>query len=91
MTFQPQSCERKPIRSTEATERQVAYVRGMQKRLQLSDRLLDAWCERQFGVAFGALTIGDCRTLIDQMTNWASIPAELMRLTGQMDMFGGEG
>lgn len=79
-----------PIRQAGPTERQAAYVRGMQKRLHLSDRLLDTWCQDRYGRVFGALAVSQCSALIDQMKDWESIPPELMRLTGQMDMFGGE-
>lgn len=89
MIFEPHIYEHAP-RSTEPTDRQIAYVRGMQKRLRLSDRLLDAHCQEALGSPFARLTRYQMCSLIDEMTSWSAIPAELMREARQMELFGGE-
>ena len=86
--FRPHISEVAPV-STGPTERQIAYVRGMQKQLRLADRLLDAHCQAALGSPFAQLTRYQMSTLIDQMKGWPAIPAELLREAGQLDLFGG--
>lgn len=74
---------------TDPTPKQVDYIRGMQKQLHLSDRLLDGHCEQRFGVTFAKLQRPQCSALIDEMKTWGTIPAELLREAGQLDLFGG--
>lgn len=71
------------------TQKQVDYIRSMQAKLHLSNRLLDGHCESRFGRRFEGLDRNQCSSLIDEMKEWIAIPAELMREAGQMDLFGG--
>lgn len=72
----------------EPTYGQIEFVRSLQKRLHLSDRLLDGHCVRTYGVPFAALNRSQVSGLLDEMQAWKDIPAHLQRAMGQLDMFG---
>lgn len=72
------------------TPAQTEYVRGMQKRLHLPDRMLDDHCVARFRVTFAALDRAQVSSLIDEMKGWAGIPAQLLREAGQRDLPGFE-
>ena len=69
------------------SEKQTNYVRGMQRKLRLPDRMLDAHCVKRFGKRFADLDRGECSNLIDEMAGWMDVPAQLQREQGQTDMF----
>lgn len=87
MTFQPHIDDR-VSRDWRATEPQINYVRGMQNKLHLSDRLLDTHCQTRFGCGFERLDRRQMSGLIDEMKNWQSIPAQLLREAGQLELLG---
>lgn len=68
------------------TQPQADYIRGLQKRLHLSDRLLDAHCQSRFGSERSELDRRQASSLIDEMAGWQSVPAELQRQAGQMEL-----
>lgn len=70
------------------TEAQVDYVRSIQRRLRLPNRLLDAHCEGRFGAAFAGLDRAQASALIDEMKGWEALPAGLRRAMGQRDLPG---
>lgn len=86
MTFQPHIDDRVSPDYARPTEPQLDYIRGMQKKLRLSDRLLDAHCEARFGSTRNQLDRRQASALIAEMKDWQSIPAELMRQAGQMEL-----
>lgn len=71
-----------------ATQPQLDYVRNLQRRLHLTNALLDAHCVARFGAAFVALDRAQCSALIDEMKDWESLPVELQREAGQADLPG---
>lgn len=70
------------------TQPQVDYVRGLQRRLHLPDRMLDAHCVTRFGTPFAELDRGQVSLLIDELKDWVAIPADLQRVMGQRDLPG---
>jgi hypothetical protein len=70
------------------TPDQLAYVAGLQKKLHLPAALLDRVCQDRFGRRFADLDRRQVSTLLDEMTTWEALPAELMRAKGQLDLFG---
>ncbi len=69
------------------TEKQVAFVRALQRQHRLPDRMLDSHCEATFGAPFAALSRTQVSALIDEMVGWQAVPADLLRAQGQMDLF----
>lgn len=69
------------------TDKQIAYVRGMQRRLHLTNALLDNHCQQQWAAPFAELPKDLVSRLIDEMVQWDRIPAQLLREAGQTDMF----
>lgn len=88
MTFEPHIDDRVSATHARATGPQIAYVRGMQQQLHLSDRLLDMHCEAQFGLPFEQLNRRQMSSLIEEMKDWQSIPAQLLREAGQLELLG---
>jgi len=70
------------------TEAMVNYVRVLQKKHHLPNDLLDNHCIERFGLAFSKLAFRQVSELIDEMIEWGSLPADLMRAKGQLDLFG---
>ena len=70
------------------SEKQIAYVKVLQNRLHLPDKLLDNHCVATFGHPFKDLDKSRVSDLIDQMVGWEAIPAGLQRSRGQLDLFG---
>lgn len=73
---------------TGPTDRQVGFVRVLQRKLHLPDTLLDNHTIATYGAPFAAITVAQCSELIDTLLAWEQVPAELQRLTGQLDLFG---
>lgn len=72
------------------TALQTDFARGLQRRLHLSNHLLDAHCVARFNRPFAELDRADCSALIDELQEWTAIPAEVMREAGQLDLKGFE-
>lgn len=70
------------------TTPQTEYVRALQRRLRLPDRMLDDWCVQRFGVPFAGIDRRQASALIDELKEWQALPAELMRAQGQLDLMG---
>lgn len=70
------------------TDLQVKYVRGLQQKLRLPNRVLDAHLVAKTGRPFAEITKRECTALIDELLAWKAIPAELMRAQGQRDLPG---
>lgn len=73
---------------SDMTQPQIIYVQALQHKLRLTDRQLDAHCGDRYGVPFAAVTKRQASDLIDEMTRWKSVPAELQRVAGQQDLPG---
>lgn len=72
---------------SEPTEPQTRFVRALQHRLHLPDRLLNDYCVQRFETPFSKLNRQQVSSLLDEMKEWQEIPADLQRLRGQMDLF----
>lgn len=72
----------------EQTEKQIEYVRKYQRRSHLSDRALDAHCVRRFRAPLAELDRAQVSDLLGEMVGWESIPADMQRARGQLDLFG---
>ncbi len=72
------------------TTLQVDYVRSLQRRLRLPDRLLDKHCVTRFDSPFSALTRAQVSSLLDELIGWQDIPADMRRAQGQQDLPGFE-
>jgi hypothetical protein len=72
---------------TEPTDKQLAYIRILQTKLRLTDAMLDLHCRNRFGVPFAACSRERASALIDQLSNWKAVPADLQRAMGQLDLF----
>jgi hypothetical protein len=70
------------------TPDQLAYVAGLQKRLHLPDALLDNHAVATFGKPVRDLDRREVSRLLDEMTKWEALPADLMRAKGQVDLPG---
>lgn len=70
------------------TAPQRDYVEGLRKRLNLPNRMLDSHCIACFGCPFAELDRADMSALIDEMKGWTTIPAQLEREAGQLDLVG---
>jgi hypothetical protein len=69
------------------SEKQLGLIRVLQRQLRCPDDLLDRWCEQQFGCALAIIDRRQASILIDQLKSWESLPAELERMRGQLDLF----
>lgn len=65
------------------TEPQTRYVRAMQRKLHLTNALLDAHCVARWKRPFAELNRAECSALIDEMAGWVDVPAQLQREAGQ--------
>lgn len=72
------------------TEKQVDFVRALQRQLHLPDALLDRHCTESFGGAFASLNRSQMSALIDELLTWKAVPAHLQRMRGQQDLPGME-
>jgi hypothetical protein len=70
------------------TEKQVAYLRALQRKLRLPNRLLDQHCEASFGAPFAGIDRAQASKLIDELAGWEERPAEMSRAMGQVDLPG---
>jgi hypothetical protein len=73
--------------SQSPTAKQVDYVRGIQRKLHIPDRLLDDHCTTRFHAPFAELDRAQVSDLLDEMIQWETLPAELLRARGQLDLF----
>lgn len=69
------------------TPKQTKFVRDLQKQLHLTDAALDHHCIEVYGLRFDQLDRGLCSSLIDRLTSWDAVPADLQRFMGQLDLF----
>lgn len=72
---------------TEPTLKQMNYVAALQKKLGMSDAMLDLHCENRFDRSFLECSRAQVSALIDQLSNWDAVPADLQRAFGQLDLF----
>ena len=70
------------------SEKQVDYIKALQRQLHLPDELLDQHCVLTFSKPFSALGRGQASMLIDELLTWKTVPAHLQRLRGQQDLPG---
>jgi hypothetical protein len=73
------------------TEKQVAYVRALQKDMHLPKRMLGDHCARRFGCPFAGLDRRQCSDLIDELKRWTELPVEMRLAMGERRLpgFGG--
>lgn len=69
---------------------QIAFARGLQKRLHLPDALLENHCVERFRKPFARLDRREMSALLEQLIGWEALPPDLMRAKGQLDLFGME-
>lgn len=55
------------------TEKQVEYARSLQRRLHLTNRLLDNHCQATYGAPFADLDKAAVSRLLDEMLAWEAI------------------
>jgi hypothetical protein len=67
---------------------QLDYVRGLQRKLHLTDRLLDNHCVTTYGKPLGEMDRAEVSRLLDEMLGWQAIPADMQRAMGQVDLPG---
>ena len=72
------------------TTKQIDFVFALQKRHRLTDDQLNQLCDTRFGRIFNMIDRGQMSTLIDEMLAWQTVPAELQRIAGQIDLPGME-
>lgn len=72
--------------SLDPTQPQIDYVRGMQKKLHLSNTLLNNHCVARFKHPFNDLDRHQISALIDEMKQWTAIPGDLLREAGQQEL-----
>lgn len=68
------------------TEKQTDYVRALQRRLRLPDRMLDDHCVKKHRKPFARLDRSEVSALIDELIAWESLPADMQRSMGQLDL-----
>jgi hypothetical protein len=71
------------------TQAQIDFVGSLKNRLHLTDNWLDHHCQEHYGRPFAALDRAQVSHLIDELTCWKALPADLQRAMGQVDLFGG--
>lgn len=74
----------------EPTEKQIDFVRALQRQLHFPDTLLDRHCAEEFGRSFAGINKSQMSVLIDELLTWKTVPAHLQRLRGQQDLPGME-
>jgi hypothetical protein len=72
---------------TPPSDAQLTYIRGLQKKLRITESMLNGHCQRKYDGPFDALDIRQASALIVEMVQWKAAPAELLREQGQMDLF----
>lgn len=68
------------------TEKQVDYIRALQRRLHLPDRMLNDHCVKKYRKPFARLNRSEASALIDDLAAWNELPADMQRAMGQMDL-----
>lgn len=71
----------------EPTLKQLNYVAVLQKKLGLSNAALDLHCENRFDRPFLECSRAQVSALIDQLSHWEAVPADLQRAMGQLELF----
>lgn len=69
------------------SERQLRYVAILCRQLRLPDAALNHYCEMTWGRNFDRLGRQEVSDLIDTMKQWETIPPDLQRFMGQLDLF----
>lgn len=69
------------------TDKQLEYVDQLQRRLHLTNPVLDQHCQATYGLDFRELCKGQVSHLLDELVTWESLPASLQRAKGQLDLF----
>lgn len=69
------------------SERQLRYVAILCRKLRLPDDALDHHCETTWGRPFRQLGRWEVTDLISDMKEWETIPPDLQRYMGQLDLF----
>jgi hypothetical protein len=72
----------------DVTEKQTNYISVLKSKHGLPDWLFEQHCQNRFGQPYTDLTRIQVSSLIDEMSGWDALPAELQRLKGQLDLFG---
>jgi hypothetical protein len=72
----------------QVTQRQIDYVRALQKDLHLPNRFLDSHCQERFSCPFAGIDRRQCSDLIDDLKRWTELPVEYQRAKGQVDLPG---
>ncbi len=75
----------------ERTEAQHLYVQALCQKHRVTTAMLDACCEQRWDRPYRLINRYETSELIDEMKTWKQAPAELLRLAGQLDLFGLEG
>jgi len=73
------------------TPAQEDYIRALQHKLHLPNHVLDLHTMTRYGAPFVNLDRSQVSALIDEMKDWRTIPAELRRAMGQIDIPGLDG
>jgi hypothetical protein len=69
------------------TDAQLDYVKAIQRRLHLPDRMLNDHCIIRFECEFDGLNRSQVSALLDELIAWDELPADYQRAKGQMDLF----
>lgn len=75
--------------TTRITRDQVSYLRTLHQRHHVPDTTFDAWVADRFGCRLHELHRTDASRLIDEVKAWTSVPPDIRRAMGQLDLFGG--
>lgn len=70
------------------SEAQLNYIKALQRRLHLPDRMLSDHCVTRFGKTFDRLNRTQTSLLLDEMISWEQLPADMQRAKGQQDLPG---
>ena len=70
------------------TPDQQSYVEGLRTKLRITTPVLDHICTTEFGKPYQALDRREVSRLLDLMTTWERLPAELQRFMGQQTLPG---
>lgn len=70
------------------TYKQLGFIRQLAKKHKMTGLMLDLRCEQRFGVPLASIDKSQASALIDEMSAWESVPADLRRASGQLDLFG---
>jgi hypothetical protein len=74
--------------STAVTPAQTDYVRALQRKLRLPNRMLDDHRARRFGGPFAELDRRQASALLDELVTWEALPAEMQITLGQQALPG---